>query len=59
MITIAQYTKEFIVENMGVPSALITNVYNGTDTSKFKRTPDMAAEAKVWIRRAESCVRCG
>ena len=45
VITIAKYTKDFIVENMGVPAELITNVYNGTDTAKFKRTPDMAAEA--------------
>ena len=45
MITIAQYTKDFIVENMGVPATLITNVYNGTDTAKFKRTPEMATEA--------------
>jgi len=46
VITIAQYTKDYIVENMGVPADLITNVYNGTDTAKFKRTPDMAAEAR-------------
>ena len=45
MITIAQYTKDFIVENMGVPADNITNVYNGTDTAKFKRTPEMAVEA--------------
>ena len=44
VITIAQYTKDFIVENMGVPAELITNVYNGTDTTKFKRTPEMAEE---------------
>jgi len=44
VITIAQYTKDFIVEHMGVPAALITNVYNGTDTTKFKRTPEMAEE---------------
>jgi glycosyltransferase involved in cell wall biosynthesis len=48
VITIAQYTKDFIVENMGVPAELITNVYNGTDTSKFQRTPEMAVEA--WKR---------
>ena len=47
MITIAQYTKEFIVEKMGVPAELITNVYNGTDTTKFQRTPEMALECKV------------
>jgi len=45
VITIAQYTKDYIVENMGVPAENITNIYNGTDTSKFKRTPDMAEEA--------------
>jgi glycosyltransferase involved in cell wall biosynthesis len=45
VITIAQYTKDFIVANMGVPADVITNVYNGTDTAKFKRTPEMAAEA--------------
>ena len=45
VITIAQYTKDFIVENMGVPAENITNVYNGTDTAKFKRTPEMAEEA--------------
>jgi len=33
------------VEKMGVPAELITNVYNGTDTAKFKRTPEMAEEA--------------
>jgi len=45
VITIAQYTKDFIVEHMGVPAENITNVYNGTDTKKFKRTPEMAVEA--------------
>ena len=45
VITIAQYTKDFIVENMGVPADNITNVYNGTDTAKFQRTPEMAVEA--------------
>ena len=45
VITIAQYTKDFIVEHMGVPAENITNVYNGTDTKKFNRTPEMAVEA--------------
>ena len=27
-----------------MPAELITNVYNGTDTTKFKRTPEMAEE---------------
>lgn len=45
VITIAGYTKDFLVEHMGVPKDLITNVYNGTDTARFQRTPDMAVEA--------------
>jgi len=45
VITIAEYTKTFIVENMGIPADLITNVYNGTDTTRFKRTPEMKQEA--------------
>ena len=45
VITSAQYTKDFIVENMGVPADAITNVYNGTDTGKFRRTPEMTSEA--------------
>lgn len=45
VITIAKYTKDYIVENMGVPAELITNVYNGTDTTKFCRTPAIAEEA--------------
>jgi Glycosyl transferases group 1 len=45
VITIAEYTKTFIVEHMGVPAERITNVYNGTDTTRFKRTPEMASEA--------------
>jgi len=45
VITIAQYTKDFIVKNMGIPAEVITNVYNGTDTAKFVRTPEIAAEA--------------
>ena len=53
VITIAQYTKDFIVENMGVPADNITNVYNGTDTAKFKRTPEMADE----VQRAASLGR--
>ena len=32
---------------MGVAPDLITNVYNGTDTAKFQRTPEMAAECLV------------
>ena len=45
VITIAQYTKDFIVSNMGIVPKQITNIYNGTDTSKFQRTPEMAIEA--------------
>jgi len=45
VITIAQYTKDFIVKNMGIPSEFITNVYNGTDTAKFVRSPTIAEEA--------------
>jgi glycosyltransferase involved in cell wall biosynthesis len=46
VITIAQYTKDFLVQTMGLPEDLITNVYNGTDTTKFQRSPDMAVEAR-------------
>ena len=28
-----------------VAGSLITNIYNGTDTKKFNRTPEMAVEA--------------
>lgn len=45
IITIAQYTKDYIVQNMGVHEEFITNVYNGTDTARFQRTPEMAVEA--------------
>ena len=45
VITIAEYTKDFIVQNMNIPSKLISNVYNGTDTTRFKRTPEMKVEA--------------
>ena len=44
VITIAEYTRQFIMEHMGIPGELITNVYNGTDINKFKRTEDMAEE---------------
>jgi glycosyltransferase involved in cell wall biosynthesis len=45
VITIAQYTKDFLVEHMDLPEALITNIYNGTDITRFQRTPEMAVEA--------------
>lgn len=44
VITIADYTRSFIIEKMGVDGKYITNIYNGTDTQKFKRTPEMAVE---------------
>ena len=47
VITIAEYTKQFIVDNMGVKAEYITNVYNGTDTERFKRTEEMATECLV------------
>jgi len=47
VITIAQYTKEFIVDNIGVAAEHITNVYNGTDTAKFVRKPEIVAEAAI------------
>jgi len=45
---------------MGVPAALITNVYNGTDTTKFQRTAEMATEAKVRypLNEADYVVGC-
>lgn len=45
VVTIAEYTRQFIIDNMKVDGKFITNVYNGTDTQKFKRTPEMAVEA--------------
>lgn len=59
VITIAEYTKTFIVEKMGVSADLITNVYNGTDTAKFKRTPEMAVEAKKRYPLTEGCYAVG
>merc|ERR1740115_723363 len=44
VITIADYTRQFIIDKMGVDGKYITNIYNGTDTQKFKRTPEMAVE---------------
>jgi len=45
IVTIAEYTKTFLVEQIGIPPDLVTNVYNGTDTTRFRRTPEMAIEA--------------
>jgi len=45
-ITIAEYTRKFIMDNFGIDGGFIQTIYNGTDTEKFKRTPEMAIEAK-------------
>jgi len=45
-ITIAEYTRKFIMDNFGIDGGFIQTIYNGTDTAKFKRTPEMAVEAK-------------
>ena len=44
VITIAQYTRDFLIKNMEVPADLVTNVYNGTDVERFRRTPEMKIE---------------
>jgi len=46
VVTIAEYTRQFIIDKMGVDGKYITNIYNGTDTNKFKRTDEMAVECK-------------
>jgi len=45
-VTIAEYTRQFIMDNYGIDGSFIQTIYNGTDTEKFKRTPEMAIEAK-------------
>jgi len=45
-VTIAEYTRKFIMDNFGIDGSFIQTIYNGTDTDKFKRTPEMAIEAK-------------
>ena len=35
LLTYLLYTKDFIVEHMGVPAENITNVYNGTHIVKI------------------------
>jgi glycosyltransferase involved in cell wall biosynthesis len=45
-ITIAEYTRQFIMDNFGIDGSFIQTIYNGTDTERFKRTPEMAVEAK-------------
>jgi glycosyltransferase involved in cell wall biosynthesis len=45
-ITIAEYTRKFIMDNFGIDGSFIQTIYNGTDTAKFMRTPEMAVEAK-------------
>eukprot|EP00933_Yihiella_yeosuensis_P051797 TRINITY_DN49769_c0_g1_i1.p1 TRINITY_DN49769_c0_g1~~TRINITY_DN49769_c0_g1_i1.p1 ORF type:complete len:439 (-),score=128.78 TRINITY_DN49769_c0_g1_i1:302-1618(-) len=46
-ITIAEYTRKFIMDNFGIDGSFIQTIYNGTDTKRFKRTPEMAVEAKT------------
>jgi glycosyltransferase involved in cell wall biosynthesis len=45
-ITIAEYTRKFIMDNFGIDGSFIQTIYNGTDTERFKRTPEMAIESK-------------
>ena len=45
-VTIAEFTRQAIIDAFGIKPALIQTIYNGTDTEKFKRTPEMAVEAK-------------
>lgn len=45
-ITIAEYTRKFIMDNFGIDGSFIQTIYNGTDTERFKRTPEMAVESK-------------
>lgn len=59
VVTIAAYTRAFIVENMGVPEDCIINVYNGTDTTRFARTDDMAVEAMKRYPLTKGCFAVG
>lgn len=45
-VTIAEFTRQSIIEAFGIKPEFIQTIYNGTDTEKFKRTPEMAVEAK-------------
>eukprot|EP00929_Paragymnodinium_shiwhaense_P039249 TRINITY_DN2063_c0_g1_i1.p1 TRINITY_DN2063_c0_g1~~TRINITY_DN2063_c0_g1_i1.p1 ORF type:complete len:836 (-),score=264.67 TRINITY_DN2063_c0_g1_i1:162-2669(-) len=45
-VTIAEFTRQAIIDEFKIKPALIQTIYNGTDTEKFKRTPEMAVEAK-------------
>jgi len=45
-VTIADYTRKFIMDNFGIPSANIQTIYNGTDVNRFKRTPELTEESK-------------
>ncbi|CAE7229470.1 lpsE [Symbiodinium natans] len=45
-VTIAEFTRQSIIEAFGIKPQFIQTIYNGTDTEKFKRTPEMAVEAK-------------
>jgi len=44
-VTIADYTRKFIMDNFGIPTENIQTIYNGTDVNRFKRSPELAAEA--------------
>eukprot|EP00927_Polykrikos_kofoidii_P002801 TRINITY_DN1111_c0_g1_i1.p1 TRINITY_DN1111_c0_g1~~TRINITY_DN1111_c0_g1_i1.p1 ORF type:complete len:396 (-),score=86.14 TRINITY_DN1111_c0_g1_i1:183-1370(-) len=45
-VTIAEFTRKAIMDTFGIKEEFIQTIYNGTDTEKFKRTPEMAVEAK-------------
>jgi len=45
-VTIAEFTRKAIIDAFGIKPEFIQTIYNGTDTDKFKRTPEMAVEAK-------------
>eukprot|EP00437_Effrenium_voratum_P000343 CAMPEP_0181437376 /NCGR_PEP_ID=MMETSP1110-20121109/21347_1 /TAXON_ID=174948 /ORGANISM="Symbiodinium sp., Strain CCMP421" /LENGTH=401 /DNA_ID=CAMNT_0023561001 /DNA_START=49 /DNA_END=1250 /DNA_ORIENTATION=+ len=45
-VTIAEFTRQAIIDAFGISPSLIRTIYNGTDTEKFKRTPEMAVEAQ-------------
>lgn len=46
-VTIAEFTRQSIIEAFGIKPEFIRTIYNGTDTEKFQRTPEMAVEAKT------------
>jgi len=45
-VCIADYTRKFIMENFRLDPFVLRTIYNGTDTDRFKRTPEMAEEAR-------------